>query len=411
MTAILLLSLLGSYTAARIDQLRPAGLDAALRSVAGLGAIGTTARAHALFCHLFDFIYGGRALSAQRVGASIISTSVGLLVIVLAIGPRETLFVELVDFVGSLRAVASADTGAESATIEDLQRLLGLSASANTLILALFFLLPLNFAADFVSLMETRFVLSCGRDKGIGLLVVLTVLDLGLTAIIFGLPYVTIGYVIDGADGVGTAVDVMVTRNLMWPFLLTTFITSAIWLLFASCALMVRIICLHPLTEKILDLMTESKRPTMAFSTIAYVVVIVLWFPISYGVAMTAPTPLPRTGDSDDPVDIAIGRQYRAYFADEQTVRVSFAGRLGTLYVIETDPLLVADTRLTVSRGGTELAEDDDSGPGLGSRIEMRAEEDGTYVVELDPFSLLGIRTVGPLSTFDFVVREGAASN
>ena len=402
MTAILLFFLIGSYIAVRADRLKPSELLAALRSAdRPVTDAGVTVRAHEIFCGLFDRVYGPRACSAHRVGASLISTASALMIITLAIGPDNTLFVGLLDLVSYLYAERDV---AESIGSQGIQDLFGISMNVSVLILALLILLPLNFAADFLSLAETRFIIGCARTKGLAAILALTVLDLVLTTIIFGLPVTVLAYNIGGRAGVFLAVDMVLTTNMGWPFLLTTFVTSFAWLLFASCALAVRAMRLHGFTRRLLENMAASDRPTVAFATIAYPVFVALWIPATYFIGYLVPTQLPQT-ESEEPAEIAIGHRYRAAFVNSATVqRVSFEGVRGVDYVIETDPMLFGDTLLRVSMGDSELEEDDDSGPGLGSRIELRAEESGTYVVTISSVAAL-VPVVGPLSTFDFVVR------
>ena len=204
MTAVILFFLLVSVAAAFADRAR-SSQDPAWRPLLHLtappmphqGMRNPTARAHSLFLRLFDHVYGARFFSAQRLGASVISTSVGLLVVVLSVGPSETALGSIVSTLWSAGG-EEIPVGFDVPSREVIPILRSLGTTLPVFLLAL-----VNFLADFCSLGETRLVLRLGQGRRARTIAALTVVDLGLTAGIFLTFMAASGYFLfGGIDGV-----------------------------------------------------------------------------------------------------------------------------------------------------------------------------------------------------------------
>ena len=161
-------------------------------------------RVHVLYCELFDYVYGPSSLSAHRIGASVVSSLTGLLVVVVALGPSETIF-------GSVRVLPEL----RDIPLEDVQRV---SAEFGLFITLAFFLISLNFVVDFLSLAETRFVLGHGRRRGFLGILTLTIVDLLLTATLYLLPVAAVGLYYGSTEGASDLLAMMVRNEVGWPF-------------------------------------------------------------------------------------------------------------------------------------------------------------------------------------------------
>jgi len=220
------------------------------------GAVGLTAAAHALFCDLFDAIYGRRIFSRRRGFASILSTGLALLVLTLILGYENTYW------------RYALEDSFEPAF--DWEHFLLLAVSP----------LVLNLVPDFFSLVETRWVLARARGRKTAGVVGMLLLDLALTLIIFVLG-VGLMYLVDRAlieylfQDPNQWADRTLSHYFQWVFepagglifLLSTFVTSAFWLLYVLSFALIRL--LHRLLPAVNYLYYEvgrSQRPALAAS-------------------------------------------------------------------------------------------------------------------------------------------------
>ena len=421
MTAILLFFILTAVFAAfldRDDSGRPTRDPDSLRGIVLShmrerdGSAGT-GRAHTLFLRLFDRVYGKRIWSAHRFGASVLSTIVGLVVIVVGIGPSNTALGTIVETLLSFRdEVIAAESDVVS--VRYINTFFDLLRPPIVLIL----LTPVNFVADYFSLAETRLLLHLGRGRGVAALLGLMCLDIVLTMLIFLAPVVAWGYFLAGIGGVTSLVDLVSTVELGFPFFLTTFVTSFAWILFACCAIALRMMSFWSLGRRIVEAMSKAARPTMAHAFVAYIVFLLLWTPMTIGTARWWPPELVSRSDGE-PTPIVLGRTYRTFFRDATArYRVAFPGEEGVTYRIETAPVIASDTIMTLLVDGREVDEDDDGGNAGGSLITHTSEASGTHVVEIVPWTRFGpdVRdaavdfavSIGPAYVFDFSVGEVA---
>ena len=420
MTAILLFFILTAVFAALLDRDdagRPTRDPDSLRSIVLThmrerdGSSGTD-RAHTLFLQLFDRVYGHRMWSAHRFGASVLSTLVGLVVVVVGIGPSNTALGTVVETLLSFRNEIIAADSDSAVSVRYINAFFGLLTPP----IAVIFLMPVNFFADYFSLAETRLLLHLGRGRGVAALIGLMCLDLVLTALIFLLPVVALGYFLGGVGGATSLVDLVSTVELGFPFFLTTFVTSFAWILFACCAMAIRMMAYWSLGKRIVEEMSKAARPTVAHTFVAYIVFLLLWVPINMGAVRWWPRELALQPDGE-PTPIVLERTYRAFFrAATARYRVAFPGEEGVTYRIETTPVITSDTVITLLVDGREVDEDDDGGNAGGSLITYTSEASGTHVVEIVPWmgidpdvrdaALDSAAAIGPAYVFDFSVRE-----
>ena len=388
MTAMIFFFLLGSVAATLADRRGPSSFYSDLR-LSALGSDGTTVRVHSLFCELFDYVYGQCTWSLRRVGASIISTTVGLIVVVIAMGPDTTVF-------AGIRA-ANELRNADSAA--------GNIATVTVLLAVLSLLGPLNFVADFFSLAETRFVLRLGKNRGLGWICALTALDLLLTSAIFMVPVLGAGYYFGDIAGTGVAVSIVLARAVGLPFLLTTFVTSFAWLLFVSSAIAIRVLSWWSLTRRFLDEIQQSERPTVGFASLGYAVFALLYWAVAIVAGFFVAPYLPESRNGE-PVAILVGETYRAVLMDSTTpLRVGFEGEADVVYVIEAKGAPVLDDiALELRADGVTLnyARSD----GFWAGLVYKVESDGTYIVEI----ARGPGAFGLRADFNVAIREATGA-
>ena len=400
MTALFMLALVVIVAAALVDRVvAGASLDEWRRSSRDLvnrmnrrGESDLTAQAHALFCNFFDRIYGARTWSKRRLWASLLSSGLGLVVVVFVIGPSRTilwtLFVNPAEpgSIGKERAIAAMLIVGVVATI-------------------------LNLVPDFFSLMETRLVLRWARGRGPLGLLVLTVLDLILTTAIFGLMLFGIWRLILW-DGIpmdtyeqGTYVRFVAGVGGLLPFFLTTFITSLLWMLFVACFWAIRILSLHPLTRFIVHGMSQSERPTVAFSSLAIMLIALFWLPASLLFGTTIAGELPRSWTRASARMIELDRTYTGHFSSQSQYWVRFQGQAGQMYRIETKipTNSSADTVLQLyGPDSGHIKVDDDSGRKLNSLIKFNCDSTGVFAVRILTFGF-----VLPGADFKFQITAG----
>ena len=248
----------------------------------------------------------------------------------------------------------------------------------------LFLLIPYNVIVDFFSLAETRWILRRSKPR-LGSLLALTVVDLVLTGLIYILPASAILYAV-GVSQFERFGLLLLTTQIGWPFFLTTFLTSSVWILFAGSSIAMRLLDSVSFTRRVLREMYNSDRPTVAFSWLGYLTVAALAYPIVLLLSVVPPVSLPQ-GPGDEPPAIAVGRIYAAHFTEGTLQhRASFQGRAGVTYVIDAQAPLLGDPMLRLFLDAEEIDRDDDSGDGTNARIRYRSERDSIYVVEIAPY-------------------------
>lgn len=397
MTAMAMLFLLASMAASFADRAVPAAtwrrwFRQALGSEEHYGSQPAVSHVHAVFSGLFDYVYGPSTWSTRRIVSSLVSSLAGLAIVVVALGPSETVFAS----VGAL--VQLRNISQETAT--------AIASQIAALVLVAICLVPLNLVADFFSLAETRLILRYGRNRGPWGILGITIIDLVLTATLYLLPIAAVGFYFFGdVESVRDLIAMMFRREIGWPFFLTTFVTSFAWILFVSCALLIRGMNLWPLTKRIADEMIQSDRPFASVTALAYVVIAALWWPASVGIAAVAGERLPTSIDGGLASPIELDRTYHGHFANEnESHRLSFVAMRDVTYVIETEPTFFVDTKLELRSNDEEIAAEDICGPNVGSKVELAGETNRTYVIEIRQKGELTL--VGTLSAFDFGVRE-----
>ncbi len=242
-------------------------LDSALASArfadwrASLGRLWAALRAphpedllqevHRGFVTLFDLVYGRRALSLRRLGTSVLSSLLALFVLTLLMGYEHSVW---------------------RLGLEDVFEPV---FSWEQLVLLVVSPLVLNLVPDWFSLAETRWVLGQARGRGPAALAGLFVLDLALTLVIFALG-VALMQVVDLALVQQVFADPLqydtkpLRGYLEWTllpwgglvFLLSTFVTSLFWLLYAGCFGVIRLLHrLLPVADFIYAEVRDSRQP------------------------------------------------------------------------------------------------------------------------------------------------------
>ena len=204
-------------------------------------------------------------------------------------------------------------------------------------------------------------------------------------------------------------------RGIGLPFLLTTFVTSFAWILFACSAVAIGVMSWWPFTERFLDEIQASDRPTVGFASLGYAVVALGYAVVAllYGavalLAGFAVAPSLPEGRDGEPAVVAMGETYRGIFADSTEFRVSFEARADLTYVIEARGNPLVSLELVLRRNGLEIQPDYLNGASFGYSgtpfwvgMVYRVDEDEKYVVEISPRE----DAVGPLFGFYFTVRE-----
>ena len=311
------------------------------------GHTGLPAQAHYLFCRFFDRVYGKKTWSFRRVWASLVSSGLGLVVVVLVIGPSRT-------FLGTL----FGDIASQGELDKERTILLSFVVGALATIL--------NLIPDFFSLAETRIVLRWARGRGPLGLFALTALDLVLTVAIFVLvPCGIWGLFLWDDVRIGDFGRYIVGVGGLLPFFMTTFITSLGWILYVACIVAIRVLCLHPVTRFVVHEMGRSERPTLAFSSLAVMLIVLVWLPASLLFGTPSARELPRSWTRASASMIELDRSYTGHFMSQVQYWVHFQGQAGQRYRIETETSKSssADTLLELyGSGSAPVAIDDDGG-------------------------------------------------
>lgn len=205
---------------------------------------------HVAIVQFFDWVYGPKMWSRRRLIRSAVSSYVGLAASVL---------------------------------------ILGFSGNADTLFWFFVAGSILNLFPDFISLAETRWILRHAKEASPVKVTALVVLDLIATTVIFGvfvtvtLTSIFVVYLFQPDPPVLEALNLVG----LWPFLLTTYVTSFFWILFVGLFVSVRLARrMTSLTDVFLYHFTQTKRPASAISAIL-IVMLILVFAATKALALT----------------------------------------------------------------------------------------------------------------------------
>tara|TARA_B100000315_G_C14467229_1_gene536558 strand:+ start:164 stop:1027 length:864 start_codon:yes stop_codon:yes gene_type:complete len=238
----------------RLDQWRK-NLALIMNKLYQPGAKSLIIDVNKLYCDLFDHIYGLRHFSKHRFIASIISSYFGVIVLTL---------------------IFQSDVLAKTDIF--LRNLLYIFVLGGLL----------NLIPDFISLIETRFILNKSRGKGYIGIFFLLIADLLLTTLIFFIalacmffllslienvfdvdPAETfisyINFLIDNLlDG---SFELLFSSEMFFVFLFTTYITSFFWILFVITFILITIFHkLSPIAEYIYKEVGQSSKPATAIA-------------------------------------------------------------------------------------------------------------------------------------------------
>ena len=210
---------------------------------------------NSLFCDLFDAIYTKNFWSLRRFSRSCLLSITTLFFIALAFGLDRT-------FSPGLRG--SAD--------------FFISYGAS---------LVINLVADYISLQETRWVLERARGGSImgvlGWVCVDLLLTLGVFYAVFSASYVTSSYITDMelrttlCTFLFSTDSPLLDRSLGLPFLLSTFGTSVLWLLFALFVIGVTAMRKNSLFfGMVFDAVAENPAPARAVAVVIAIPIVVV---------------------------------------------------------------------------------------------------------------------------------------
>ncbi len=231
------------------------------------GSQGLIHDANNLFCDLFDAIYGKHTFSWRRITASVLSTLVGLVVLILVLGFENTIFQDaLQDALNERYKIDWWKAG-----------------------FVIVFPFVLNLIPDFFSLTETRFILETSKNHHLLGICGLLVLDLLLTSALFLVGFLCLPFVAFFYTHIYTMATSQPSYNmtlsevvLRFPqeffaaifatdgflvFYLTTFITSALWILFVFTFILILVLYrFRPFANFICYELGRSKRPVLVIS-------------------------------------------------------------------------------------------------------------------------------------------------
>lgn len=204
------------------------------------------------FLYLFDALYDCEFWSMKRVKRSIVSTIIALLILILLIGPDRTAF----NFTGPFDP---------------------------WMIVFVTILVVGNFVADYISLQETRWILSKVSGAGVRKLFLFILLDLLLTTAVFLISWLIISFVslnyvwnlLNTELAVETCCegywDALIEPSDGLPFFLSTYLTSFIWIMFVLFYLAVRTGRRGSrVVNFILQSFGESKRPARSVAGVLF---------------------------------------------------------------------------------------------------------------------------------------------
>ncbi len=372
MSGVIILMFFISAAAAWVDRASPRSAlrDYRARSRATLFRMlnheeAVIAGSLSVFRDFFDRIYGSRTWSRRRILASLLSTTISFFAVIIALGPQRT-------WVGDLWTHIMGGPGIDQLMEAPVHNLLNVSLIVAVLVFAM------NAIPDFFSLAETRLMLRLARGRGPVGVILLTAADLVLTTAIFapgaGLSLLVI---VDGdlrqlAGLLGADLRLYISPSLLLPFLLTTYVTSAMWFLFlATFSLILLIARLRPSFLHVIELYANSPQPTLAFSGLANLVLLAV-LPAIIGIAgLFSIEPIPITGTSrESAVSVDVGRVYEGDFRDVHEYWVKFEAQGNVAYTVDSTAYGIAtDTLIMIDDSGSIIVQD---GWGLGKGLRLR---------------------------------------
>lgn len=210
------------------------------------------ASSHNLFCSLFDTVYGERYWSRKRLFRSYYSSILAVGIVAALIGWESTVF----------------------GRVGDPKILIGVT-------IAIF---VLNAGADYLSLQETRWVLSLGRNPSIWRLGILLVVDLIATSIIWLAGFLVVGYLFSSVSGDTFKLEIPFIREAVFNvdrgllFVLSTFFTSALWLIYMFSIAIIRTLKRNwRLIDFVLEAVGESHTPARATAGLISIFLVALY--------------------------------------------------------------------------------------------------------------------------------------
>lgn len=253
-----------------------------------------TSNANKIFCDLFDDLYGKSFFSFKRFLSSFVSTTLSLILFTFIIGYYQTIWPSLVEMIAYALRVASISV---TDRITDWSEALEIQYFSvfNLFILAAAIPVALNYIPDFISLMETRFVLSISRGRRSLAILMLIILDLLATTLIFMAGLAVLVGIFDGIDATVQLflnepfwlITMILDPGLGLPFFLTTFVTSFLWIMFAVVFVIIRVFHRYvPGTNYFLFTVAVSNHPILIVSSILIFVVILAYLCVILFVAV-----------------------------------------------------------------------------------------------------------------------------
>ena len=201
------------------------------------------------FSRLFDFIYGPQFWSLRRLGRSFLSTLFALVAMTFLIGPSRTFLAEL--------------------------RWGEVSEMFASILLVVFLVWHLNIFVDYVSLAETRLVLTLSYRTQFSVLV-LSLFDIALTVLIFAVGWFGMFFTLhlfgmELGDGTLKGLFLEAWKKFQSDgldttkfglFFFSTFVTSAVWILYVASAVVLRLLVVsNKVVKPIMVSIRNTKKP------------------------------------------------------------------------------------------------------------------------------------------------------
>ena len=333
-----------------------------------------TTAAHSLYLEFFNRVYGTNMWSIKRIFASFVSTTIAFSLVVISLGFSETIVGDIWEATLQIEWGTPVGLDAKKMSMPDIFGFLLIVGAI---------LFAVNVVPDFFSLAETRMVLRWAQGRGPLVVLLLLVVDIILTTSIFSvivaaLLNVIVGFVPEKGYLMADLRQYGSQRILL-PFLLTTYVTSALWFMFVGTFLLVKLIGRwSPLFLRALEALAQSKRRVLVLSSLANVCIFFVVLFLILIAKVIAVVPMPQTGISKQTaVPIEIGQTYKGDFRARSEYWVSFFSVEGVGYAVEARPYgIIADTELTVFDSNGCWYDDDSGSRMYGSVIRLMPEGD-----------------------------------
>ena len=343
--------------------------------------------------------------SLRRIAASIISTVVAIVIVIVSIGISETIVGEIWSVVALIRlgpysALPEAPLAMKSSVTDMAVTLLAVAGG----------LFVLNVVPDFISLWETRLVLGWAQGRSPIFLVFLVGLDIAFTSLIFWIvPALVLILVFDFEPRIEYLVADLRqyhSRRMLLPFFLTTFVTSALWLLFLGTFSAVRLIgIIRPAFLRTVEALSRSRRRTIALSSLANCTVLVVGSLLIAAAKLLSLDMIPAAATSWDLAEeIVVDRNYRGDFRSNSHYWLRFEPGEGEFYTAEARIYgIMADTEIVVYDSDNCWYDDDSGARSYGSIVHFRPIGETVYI-RVGSYSMVP----GPASDFTIEVRNRA---